>query len=33
MGNYTISTRHRIFGWAATGVMAVAVLVMLITSF
>jgi Mn2+/Fe2+ NRAMP family transporter len=33
MGNYTISTRHRVFGWAATGVMAVAVLVMLITSF
>ena len=33
MGHYTISTRHRIFGWAATGVMAVAVLVMLITSF
>ena len=33
MGNYTISTRHRVFGWAATGVMAVAVLVMLATSF
>ena len=32
MGNYTISVRHRIFGWAATAVMAVAVLVMLVTS-
>ena len=33
MGEYTITRRHRIFGWAATGVMAVAVLVMLATSF
>ena len=33
MGLHTISTRHRFFGWAATAVMAVAVLVMFITSF
>ena len=33
MGEYTITPRHRFFGWAATGVMAVAVLVMLATSF
>jgi len=33
MGHYTITLRHRYFGWAATGVMAVAVLVMLATSF
>jgi Mn2+/Fe2+ NRAMP family transporter len=33
MGDYTITRRHRYFGWAATGVMAVAVLVMLATSF
>ena len=32
MGRYTISRRHRFFGWAATGVMAVAVVVMLVTS-
>ncbi|MEO7107893.1 MAG: divalent metal cation transporter [Rhodoferax sp.] len=32
MGSYTITRRHRLFGWAATGVMAVAVLVMLATS-
>jgi NRAMP (natural resistance-associated macrophage protein)-like metal ion transporter len=32
MGSYTITRRHRFFGWAATGVMAVAVLVMLATS-
>lgn len=31
MGQYTISTRHRFFGWAATLVMAVAVLTMFIT--
>jgi NRAMP (natural resistance-associated macrophage protein)-like metal ion transporter len=33
MGMYTITRRHRYFGWAATAVMAVAVLVMLATSF
>ena len=33
MGNYTISFRHRFFGWAATLVMAVAVAFMLATSF
>lgn len=33
MGKYTISTRHRFFGWSATAVMAVAVVVMLVTSF
>jgi NRAMP (natural resistance-associated macrophage protein)-like metal ion transporter len=33
MGRLTISTRHRVFGWAATAVMAVAVVVMLATSF
>ncbi len=33
MGEHTISRRHRFFGWAATGVMAVAVVVMLATSF
>ena len=33
MGKYTISTVHRIFGWLATAVMAVAVLVMFGTSF
>ncbi len=33
MGHYTISLRHRWFGWAATAVMAVAVLVMLVTGF
>ena len=33
MGKYTISLRHRWFGWAATAVMAAAVLVMLVTSF
>ncbi|MBI2749113.1 MAG: divalent metal cation transporter [Burkholderiales bacterium] len=31
MGSYTITLRHRIFGWAATVVMAVAVLVMFAT--
>ncbi|MFC5497731.1 NRAMP family divalent metal transporter [Caenimonas terrae] len=31
MGELTISRRHRFFGWAATGVMAVAVAVMLVT--
>ena len=25
MGDFTISTRHRLFGWVATSVMAVAV--------
>ena len=33
MGRYTISPRHRFFGWAATLVMAVAVVLMLATSF
>jgi NRAMP (natural resistance-associated macrophage protein)-like metal ion transporter len=33
MGNYTISLRHRFFGWAATLVMAIAVVAMLVTSF
>ena len=33
MGQYTISARHRFFGWAATSVMAVAVVFMLATSF
>lgn len=33
MGQYTISSRHRFFGWAATVVMAVAVVLMFATSF
>ena len=33
MGPYTITARHRVFGWAATLVMAVAVAVMLVTAF
>ncbi len=33
MGSHTITAHHRFLGWAATGVMAVAVLVMLATSF
>ena len=33
MGKYTISTLHRFFGWGATVVMAVAVILMLATSF
>lgn len=33
MGHYTISRRHRVFGWAATGIMAVAVAFMFATSF
>jgi NRAMP (natural resistance-associated macrophage protein)-like metal ion transporter len=33
MGDHTITPRHRFFGWAATGLMAVAVVVMLATSF
>ncbi len=33
MGRYTISFRHRFFGWSATIVMAVAVAVMLVTTF
>ncbi|HJV69135.1 divalent metal cation transporter [Ideonella sp.] len=32
MGELTISRRHRFFGWAATGVMAVAVAVMFLTA-
>ncbi len=32
MGELTISTRHRFFGWPATGVMAVAVVVMVLTA-
>jgi len=31
MGEWTISTRHRFFGWSATLVMAIAVIAMLIT--
>jgi NRAMP (natural resistance-associated macrophage protein)-like metal ion transporter len=33
MGDHTITLRHRFFGWAATAVMAAAVLFMLATSF
>jgi NRAMP (natural resistance-associated macrophage protein)-like metal ion transporter len=33
MGPHTINTGHRILGWTATAVMAVAVLIMLVTSF
>ena len=33
MGDYTISARHRFFGWSATAVMAVAVVLMFATSF
>jgi NRAMP (natural resistance-associated macrophage protein)-like metal ion transporter len=31
MGRYTITPRHRVFGWVATGVMAVAVVAMFAT--
>jgi NRAMP (natural resistance-associated macrophage protein)-like metal ion transporter len=31
MGDFTMSTRHRVLGWSATGVMAVAVAVMFAT--
>ena len=33
MGHFTMSARHRFFGWAATAVMALAVVFMLATSF
>jgi len=33
MGDLTITARHRFFGWAATGVMGLAVAFMLLTSF
>jgi NRAMP (natural resistance-associated macrophage protein)-like metal ion transporter len=33
MGQFTISPRHRFFGWAATGVMGVAVVGLFVTSF
>jgi NRAMP (natural resistance-associated macrophage protein)-like metal ion transporter len=33
MGDYTISPGHRILGWTATAVMAVAVMLMFVTSF
>jgi NRAMP (natural resistance-associated macrophage protein)-like metal ion transporter len=33
MGDYTISRRHRFFGWSATAVMGIAVMFMLATSF
>ena len=33
MGPHTINTGHRILGWTATAVMAVAVVIMLVTSF
>ena len=32
MGDYTISARHRFFGWTATGVMGFAVAIMLATT-
>jgi Mn2+/Fe2+ NRAMP family transporter len=32
MGELTISSRHRMFGWAATALMAVAVAVMFATA-
>ena len=32
MGPLTMSVRHRLFGWSATAVMAIAVVVMLVTS-
>jgi hypothetical protein len=32
MGPLTMSARHRVFGWSATAVMAIAVVVMLATS-
>ena len=32
LGRFTISLRHRVFGWTATLVMAVAVVVMLATA-
>jgi hypothetical protein len=32
MGRFTISLRHRIFGWAATAVMGVAVAGLFFTS-
>jgi hypothetical protein len=32
MGRHTISVRHRLLGWAATGVMAAAVAFMLGTA-
>jgi Mn2+/Fe2+ NRAMP family transporter len=31
MGDLTMSARHRFFGWSATGLMAVAVVVMFVT--
>ena len=33
MGRYTISRRHRVFGWMATAVMGVAVTFMFATAF
>lgn len=33
MGKLTMTRRHRFLGWAATGVMALAVVFMLATSF
>jgi hypothetical protein len=33
MGEHTITPHHRLLGWAATGIMAIAVVVMLVTSF
>jgi hypothetical protein len=32
MGDLTISSRHRMFGWSATALMAVAVAVMFATA-
>ena len=33
MGPLTMTRRHRLFGWAATAVMSVAVLFMLVAAF
>jgi Mn2+/Fe2+ NRAMP family transporter len=33
MGKLTMSRRHRYWGWAATGIMGLAVIFMLVTSF
>jgi len=33
MGRFTITRRHRVLGWSATGVMAAAVAVMFATGF
>jgi Mn2+/Fe2+ NRAMP family transporter len=33
MGRYTITGRHRVLGWAATGLMALAVATMAVSGF